>query len=668
MLSCPASSMEKRSDGNEGHWNQEFDHDADGYMDMMAGWDTSPVDRGSIRPFDFSNIPFPTDASIYPVRPPFYVPNPPSNPSINGASAPRTRPVLDQQADEQAALRQNRLDNWNLVTDNQALPAANKVDGDGDAASCKSSQNGGTCPSHCGKPGQGSVCCNDDDCEQTGQGSVYCDDDFCDDDDCDADDCDAVGTVCSDEQCKGAKKPCDDEECMMDMCPQTFSGPLGGNPAVTAYDGLTLETPTTFRKQADEVAAAAALTSFTGHPSQLQQQFNNSHPRRTSMGQHLDESYFDFGGSSFQSSPNSSLSNSQSHMFSTVQTSPYSNIYGPPSFQTMTSFNSSANSHGFDSYGDMLMSPNSTGNHMLPQQLQQQQQASDKSYLAYTSHVLNYHDPMSNTSDHGGHCFVNNATLPLPTSCPLPLFQDSNGFGMHQVHKTNKLNTACGFTINDPQAFQQHILAEHHDLKGALPASNPCNYDWTTSDPFTPGSSASFWHFMQDSDFSLNQFQGGPMGPSAQTLNAASASQGMMPTPALSPSPTGSAGNRTHGKGTPSLRQSSTDYTSDSPVPTFEATSPVGKLMSEPRQNLKEQPKQACQCMWLDDNDIPCNQWFESAKDLDTHCRQDHVKPMEKSADGGYLCRWQMCPRRNKDHFPQRGKLNRHLQVHTGCK
>lgn len=614
--------MDRLSDGHDSHWPHGLG-DEDDMMDFLTDWVVPHAPAGAVNNLNLQDNSF-LDHRPHPqlqYQPSASLPMNIAAPTATNAfsdlaSVPQRRPVLD----EQATLRQSRLVNWNLDSEGRSLPILDNEDGD---AACKSPSSLGSCPSHCGKPGQGSVCCRDDDC--------------------------AAGTVCSDEECDDAGNLCDDEDCLADISPEAFPGlgeEVGGNFAM-----LGLGPGAKTQKQADEVAAAAALTSFAENPPFLHQPFRNL--RRDSRLPPLDESYFDtFGGSSFHNSPNSS----QGRILSNAQTSTFHNAFAP-SFHETHGFSSDGRHHGFDPNNNMLMSPHSAGDNIFQQQQQQQQHLPDKSYLAYTSHVLNYHNPVISTADHSGSCFLNNTSLTLPPSCPLPL---------DQALKANDLHPACGFAIQDPLAFQQHILSEHHDLKSTLPASGPCNLDWTTADPFTPDSQSNFWNFMQDPGLLFTQLHTRQVS-SSHSLENASATPSFMPTPTLSSSQDGREGFQVNERRGLGSKQEMSNFDPESPLKSLETARDSAVLLELPA-DLTEQPKAPCQCMWLDDKtELPCNKWFDCARALDEHCRQDHVKPMERS-EGGYRCRWQMCPRRNKDHFPQRGKLNRHLQVHTGCR
>ncbi|TDZ54837.1 Zinc finger protein 554 [Colletotrichum trifolii] len=81
-------------------------------------------------------------------------------------------------------------------------------------------------------------------------------------------------------------------------------------------------------------------------------------------------------------------------------------------------------------------------------------------------------------------------------------------------------------------------------------------------------------------------------------------------------------------------------------------------------------------CRWLDDSKHECGRTFDNDKDLQTHCRDDHIAEMvkrtkegrsgNKEEKAGFWCLWAGCSR--VGHFTQKSKLERHLQTHTGYK
>ncbi|KAI9761417.1 MAG: pumilio domain member 6 [Chaenotheca gracillima] len=76
-------------------------------------------------------------------------------------------------------------------------------------------------------------------------------------------------------------------------------------------------------------------------------------------------------------------------------------------------------------------------------------------------------------------------------------------------------------------------------------------------------------------------------------------------------------------------------------------------------------------CRWIDHGaegakiETTCGKTFKTAEELHLHVRIAHQSSM--TAKSGYRCNWEDCSR-DGGSFPQKSKLDRHLQVHTGCK
>lgn len=74
-------------------------------------------------------------------------------------------------------------------------------------------------------------------------------------------------------------------------------------------------------------------------------------------------------------------------------------------------------------------------------------------------------------------------------------------------------------------------------------------------------------------------------------------------------------------------------------------------------------------CQWQDtdrDGNVhTCGMLFTSSTDLQQHAKEIHINALRKKT--GYFCHWAGCNRMDKP-FSQKGKVERHLQTHTGCK
>ncbi|KAM0564156.1 hypothetical protein ACHAPJ_000365 [Fusarium lateritium] len=70
-------------------------------------------------------------------------------------------------------------------------------------------------------------------------------------------------------------------------------------------------------------------------------------------------------------------------------------------------------------------------------------------------------------------------------------------------------------------------------------------------------------------------------------------------------------------------------------------------------------------CQWLCDNGVLCSKKFGGNKELQDHCKNEHVKNLKKG-ENGFCCTWYGCIRPGP--FSQKSKLERHMQTHTGYK
>lgn len=75
-------------------------------------------------------------------------------------------------------------------------------------------------------------------------------------------------------------------------------------------------------------------------------------------------------------------------------------------------------------------------------------------------------------------------------------------------------------------------------------------------------------------------------------------------------------------------------------------------------------------CKWKIGFDHVCGAVFNTEEDLQKHVKDEHL--MSLSNKSGYFCQWENCGRPaklgDKAGFSQRGKLERHMATHTGCK
>ncbi|TLD13516.1 uncharacterized protein PgNI_04881 [Pyricularia grisea] len=102
--------------------------------------------------------------------------------------------------------------------------------------------------------------------------------------------------------------------------------------------------------------------------------------------------------------------------------------------------------------------------------------------------------------------------------------------------------------------------------------------------------------------------------------------------------------------------------------PLTDQSIPSPKDGSQITNSNQEQPPDPNTCLWLDDMGIPCGHVFEDASQLNRHVIEEHLRYLQKEHNE-YLCRWMGCKRQSKSEkrgFPQKSKIERHLQTHTG--
>lgn len=234
------------------------------------------------------------------------------------------------------------------------------------------------------------------------------------------------------------------------------------------------------------------------------------------------------------------------------------------------------------------------------------------------NHIIQYHDP-SHHASHAGQCVADNPSS-VVAMCSLPKFSPN---GQSHGHNHQLSDTVCGFEVHDPQTFAEHIFQQH---RSAL---------------------------MQHGSY-LSKDNNGTGAPAMPGYTSNGAINGHHLSASASPNTNLSMG------------------TSLSPTPVSLATpSP----MDAPHYFLgldqpKAEPNTATAtdqfaCRWIGEDGTVCGHVSTGHKELQEHCKIEHLKDIKKD-HAGFYCRWQGCTRHTT--FSQRSKLERHMQVHTGCK
>lgn len=227
------------------------------------------------------------------------------------------------------------------------------------------------------------------------------------------------------------------------------------------------------------------------------------------------------------------------------------------------------------------------------------------------NHIVQYHDPTSHGS-HTGQCVADNPSS-VVAMCSLPKHLPNN-----HTHQTS--DNVCGFQVQDPQTFAEHIFQQH---RSALMQHG------------------SFLN--KDGSAPIAGYTSGSHVVNGQHLSAsASPNTNLSMGASLSPTPVSLA--------TPSPMDAPQYFLGIDAVKT-EAAPIAGHDQFT--------------CRWLSETGAICGQTCKSHKELQEHCKLEHLKEIKKD-HAGFYCRWQGCTRHTT--FSQRSKLERHMQVHTGCK
>lgn len=222
------------------------------------------------------------------------------------------------------------------------------------------------------------------------------------------------------------------------------------------------------------------------------------------------------------------------------------------------------------------------------------------------NHILQYHDP-THQDGHARPCIADKPNSVM-TMCSLPKHDHMNGDSMNsQPH-----DSICGFQIQDPYAFAQHIFQQHRPSTIHSNLTHPHYHPMLNTHNFSSTTSPS-----------TNISLGNSLSPTPASL----------PTPSTVEGPNFFHLGANGGEATPASKED---------------------------QNV---------CRWLVPNGqgghTICGHMGKDHKDLQDHCKGEHLKRIKKDHSGFY-CQWQGCTRHAT--FSQRSKLERHMQVHTGCK
>lgn len=258
--------------------------------------------------------------------------------------------------------------------------------------------------------------------------------------------------------------------------------------------------------------------------------------------------------------------------------------------------------------------------------------------VALANHILQHHDPTHGLA-HQGFCVANDPSQ-LIAKCTLPKY-NPNDPANTDPYLPQIPSHECGFTIHDPNEFAQHIFQEHR------PNLMMHAHQYGLSGPSHAHCHSNTHHHYDNSGPFFN-------------FNAAPSSKPF--SPSLSPLTNLSMG--------PSLSTTPASLSTPSPLSSelpLEDLSSCTKLSLPPVETEARVMVQEDHyiCRWVIGTDLICGQQFENDEQLQKHCKHDHLKQLKKVNDG-FKCGWEGCTRNTC--FTQRSKVERHMQVHTGCK
>lgn len=263
----------------------------------------------------------------------------------------------------------------------------------------------------------------------------------------------------------------------------------------------------------------------------------------------------------------------------------------------------------------------------------QQNNLGFNNWLPITNHLLAAHGDSTPADSCTNSCPLENYNI--YGNCNLPINDQMNTFGQYGmvgpgVQIDNNF-PVCGVEINDPQAFLQHFNQAHRQFMVASQNTAPSNFGTSQT-----GVSMSSTEILSPS----------PTTPLDTSDSGASLNTPSPLTPASQGLETPDAKNQIslHGR----------SVSVDSSV-----SLSVGMSTDDEHK-----------CLWREDG-CPgiCGQVFTDSGELFDHVATAHIKNATKGTQG-FRCAWDDCPRSHEGAagFPQRSKIERHMQTHIGHK
>jgi hypothetical protein len=279
------------------------------------------------------------------------------------------------------------------------------------------------------------------------------------------------------------------------------------------------------------------------------------------------------------------------------------------------------NSMGFS------LSGASQQNYLFPQQCQH---LLPSQWGNITNHLLVAHADAASTN-----C-TSSCPLEDPQTysyCHMPLSDNFNQFNsVDSGFQMNQRFVECGAEIHDAESFLAHFNSQHR-------------HHFTAAAPSLLRTTIEAQHHHQ---------------------HALSSTQVM--SPPATPLDTSDSGRSS---GTPSPLtplSNSVDMTEAKPDASLHLRST--SIASSAEHSVDVGGDEEHRCLWREEGSHAiCGQVFADAEDLFKHASEIHIKHAQKGTQG-FRCGWDDCPRSEAGAtgFPQRSKIERHMQTHIGRK
>jgi len=273
-----------------------------------------------------------------------------------------------------------------------------------------------------------------------------------------------------------------------------------------------------------------------------------------------------------------------------------------------------------------------------------------------TNHILVAHADPTNP----------NCTRPCPlddpqnyTYCHFPLYNAPGMFNQYNSVGSNvqmgQAFVECGAEIHDPQSFLEHFNTQHRP-------------QFTSAGLVIPTFSSQ----------SVQPRQGGHGGQTGQSVQNGQSEQSGLASNALpstesmsspiTPLDTSDSGRSSNTPSPVTPLSNSVEMSDGKPEcsPHIRGTSVASFASNSVDIGVEEEHR----CLWRNDGSSQvCGQLFADAEELFKHTSEVHIKNAQKGAQG-FRCGWDDCPRSEPGAagFPQRSKIERHMQTHIGRK